>query len=141
MNNTLTTTNTTQALIESWLEAKEAEVAWQTHRRAIEAELADLHAEDIASMEERIEGSNNLSQKAALGEMVITVGHDLTADQTEAALLVQQYPHLANNGFKIEYKPMSRHILPLRNKGGSEVADRVRQITAFKPFRTSFAKL
>lgn len=127
-------------LLALWIKAKDAELAWQTHRRELEAAIIERNAAAFDALKVELEQDKVLSRKVQFGELVVTAGRDLDIDQVQAAILSSQYPQLVNVALKSEYKPVARHFLPLLAKPETEIGQRVAEMTTFKPTRLSFAK-
>ena len=130
----------TAELVALWVKAKEAETAWQSHRRELEARIADLNKEQIEEVKLAIEADRVLSRSVGLDSLVLKVSRELDLDQAQAALFSVRYPSLMTIVLKSEYKPVAKGVLSALAKPESELGQEVAEMVAFRESKVSFSK-
>lgn len=130
----------TADLIALWVTAKDAELAWQAHRRELEARIVELNKDQIEEIKLTLEADRVLSRSVGLDGLVLKVERGLDLDQAQAALFAAQYPSLMNIVMKMEYKPVSRGVLGALAKPETQLGQEVAELVSFKESRISFSK-
>ena len=130
----------TAELVALWITAKDAELAWQAHRRELEARIAELNKDAIEEVKETLAADRVLSRSVGLDGLVLKVARDLEIDQAQAALFATQYPQLMTIVLKSEYKPVARGVLGALAKPETELGREVAEMVSFKESRVSFSK-
>jgi len=130
----------TAELVALWIKAKDAELAWQAHRREIEARILELNKDEIEEVKASLTTDRVLSRTVALDTLELRIARDLELDQAEAALFAAQYPSLMTIVLKSEYRPVARGVLGALAKPDTELGREVGQLVSFKEARVSFSK-
>jgi hypothetical protein len=130
----------TAELTALWHKAKEAELAWQAHRRELEARIVELNKDQIEEVKEALAADRVLSRSVGLDGLVLKVARDLEIDQAQAALFATQYPQLMTIVLKSEFKPVARGVLGALAKPETQLGQEVAEMVSFKESRVSFSK-
>jgi hypothetical protein len=128
---TIEPTSVSKPLIDQWLAAKKAELAWIEHRRYLEQQIAAAHQADYDDISTSLAG---LSTTVGLGELELQFSRDFEVDQAEAAIFMGRHPNLAGVVMRTEYKPVAKGALSLLAKT-DELGQELAKVLGFKPVR------